>query len=123
MQRYSKEGFPKNYGLIETNFMIFNMRHPIIHDLLTAWRNELANETHRDQLSINYILWKFNVEWMPLMHEGQSLRDNKDFAYFAHGKNTGYLRPLVQGSKQIAPSNERMKKRDTVWKKVKGFLN
>ena len=90
MNRYQEEGFPTNHGLIETNFLIFNLRHPELASLLNAWRRELIEETRRDQLSINYVLWKNNLSWFPIMDEGRSLRDHQDFAYMGHGRNSGY---------------------------------
>ncbi len=94
MNRYRDEGFPANHGLIETNFMIFNLHHPKIGAVLEDWRSELRNETRRDQLSLNYVLWKNRCEWFPIMCEGHSLRDHPDFAYMGHGRNSGLL-PIV----------------------------
>lgn len=90
MERYREEGFPPNQGLIETNFLIFNLRHPEISRLLEAWRQELIQETQRDQLSLNYVLWKNRLTWYPIMHEGRSLRDHDGFAYMGHGRNSGF---------------------------------
>lgn len=92
---YAEEGFPRKYGLIETNFLLFNLKHPLISKIFELWLNELETQTHRDQLSLNYVLWKLDAQWFPLMAEGHSLRDSNDFAYFGHGQNSGYLTPKL----------------------------
>lgn len=103
MNRYATEGFPKKYGLIETNFLLFNLTHPLTAKIFQLWANELESQTHRDQLSLNYVLWKLKANWLPLMIEGHSLRDCPGFAYFGHGRNDNYRSPLLPQSKSIAP--------------------
>lgn len=90
MSRYAKEGFPKGCGLIETNFFVVNLRHPKARQVFEVWASEIEENSHRDQLSLNYALWKCGADWMALLDEGQTLRDSFDFAYFGHGKNSGY---------------------------------
>lgn len=102
MNRYAAEGFPKKHGLIETNFLLFNLTHPLTAKIFELWASELENQTHRDQLSLNYVLWKLKAKWLPLMTEGHSLRDCPGFAYFGHGRNSGYRPPLLSQSKFIA---------------------
>ncbi|WP_462381122.1 rhamnan synthesis F family protein [Pseudomonas sp. Marseille-QA0892] len=102
MIRYAAEGFPKKYGLIETNFLLFNLSHPLTPKIFELWAQELESKTHRDQLSLNYVLWKLNAEWLPLMAEGHSLRDCPDFAYFGHGGNSGYRSPKLQQLEPIS---------------------
>lgn len=104
MSDYAAQGYPKHNGLIETNFMIYNLRHPRIAEVLEAWRTEVSGSTHRDQLSLNYVLWKLDLTWMPLMSEGQNLRTHPDFAYFGHGRNGGYRTPLLP-PKTLTPRN------------------
>jgi len=95
MQAYGDLGFPKKHGLIETNFLIYNLRHPKIAELLAAWNHEVSHRTHRDQLSLNFVLWKLGLNWLPLMTEGRNLRAHDDFAYFGHGPNSGYQTPTL----------------------------
>jgi GT2 family glycosyltransferase len=89
MEKYRRKGFPVGQGLIETNLLIFNLEHPRVSDFLAEWRRELEQESRRDQLSINYALWKCGLDWLPIMEEGRSLRDHGGFAYLGHGKNAG----------------------------------
>ena len=58
MDRYKNEGFPANYGLVQTNVMIRQHNDRYSKDLMEKWWSELKDYSHRDQLSFNYALWK-----------------------------------------------------------------
>ena len=58
MEKYEKEGFPKKYGLLQSNILLRKHNEPDCIKLMEAWFNELKDNSHRDQLSFNYILWK-----------------------------------------------------------------
>lgn len=58
MNRYKNEGFPANYGLVQTNVMIRHHNDQYSRDLMEKWWDELKDNSHRDQLSFNYALWK-----------------------------------------------------------------
>lgn len=59
---YKKEGFPKNFGLVETAIIIrkHNDKQCIIID--NMWAKELVNKSHRDQMSFDYVRWKTGIE-------------------------------------------------------------
>lgn len=59
---YKKEGFPKNYGLFETNIVIRKHSDPKCVAIMETWWNEIDKFTKRDQLSFTYSLWKNNVD-------------------------------------------------------------
>ncbi|MCB1333493.1 MAG: glycosyltransferase [Roseivivax sp.] len=104
VKKYADEGYPKHHGLIETNLMVLNLRHPQIRALFDLWRREVSEQTHRDQLSLNYALWKLGLDWMPLMQEGKNLRTEPQFAYFGHRDNSGYRPVQIDGARVIDPS-------------------
>ena len=62
MERYKKEGFPSDYGLVQTNIMLRKHNDPVCVKLMEDWWAELSVGSHRDQLSFNYALWKNNGE-------------------------------------------------------------
>ncbi|WP_334078985.1 rhamnan synthesis F family protein [Microbulbifer sp. M83] len=101
IERYRSEGYPENNGLVETNFMIVNLKHPSSKQIMELWSKEVTESCHRDQLSLNYVLWKVNASWHPLMKDGMSLRDSPDFAYFGHGKNSGYVAPREVATSKV----------------------
>lgn len=104
VNRYKKEGFPVKFGLIETNLLIINMRHPKTAELFQTWSDEIEKGSHRDQLSLNYALWKTKAPWHPIFSEKICTRDSFDFAFLGHGKNSGYPKDFsVKTSKIITP--------------------
>lgn len=58
LKRYSSEGFPKEYGLVQSNIIVRKHNYEDCKKVMETWSNELINESHRDQLSFNYALWK-----------------------------------------------------------------
>lgn len=58
IERYKKEGFPKNYGLLQSNIMLRVHNNEDCIKFMEQWFEELKNGSHRDQLSFNYVAWK-----------------------------------------------------------------
>lgn len=58
MDRYREEGFPTDYGLLQSNIMIRKHNEPDCIKLMETWSDELIKGSHRDQLSFNYCCWK-----------------------------------------------------------------
>ena len=59
-ERYKKEKFPDNYGLIETSFILRRHNEKDCINIMEKWWNEIKMFSHRDQLSLCYVLWKEN---------------------------------------------------------------
>lgn len=57
-KRYTEEGFPKNYGLVQSNIVIRRHNNPDCIKLMETWWEEVKNGSHRDQLSFDYARWK-----------------------------------------------------------------
>ena len=62
MKRYKEEGFPYNYGLVQSNIMVRKHNDQYCIDLMEKWWSELKDYSHRDQLSFNYALWKIGKD-------------------------------------------------------------
>ena len=78
--RYMKEKFPKHIGLYETNIIISHPKNKSVIRLYDAWWKQIYEYSHRDQLSLNYIIWKNG-----LLKYIKSV-DSKDFPPKAHKK-------------------------------------
>jgi O-antigen biosynthesis protein len=91
LECYRAAGFPERHGLIETNLMFFDLRNGACDRFLDAWWDEIERFSHRDQLSVNFALWKTRTRWQPIFSERRSLRDASGFRYFGHGRNSGYV--------------------------------
>jgi len=55
---YREQGYPENFGLIETNILFRRHKSPSIVGLMENWWNEVKNKSRRDQLSLNYSIWR-----------------------------------------------------------------
>lgn len=58
---YRNEGFPENYGLTENCIILRNHRHPDLKLILDHWWEQFYSGIKRDQISLPYIRWKYNV--------------------------------------------------------------
>ncbi len=58
MKRYKNEGFPKDFGLLQSNILLRKHNEEDCVKLMEDWFEELKENSHRDQLSFNYVLWK-----------------------------------------------------------------
>lgn len=76
------DGFPKQYGLFENGFLIRRNTEEI-RKLNELWWNVFIKGTNRDQLSLMYCLWKYNINWN-YIQSGKSIYDNPYLIYFKH---------------------------------------
>ena len=60
-ERYKKENVPYNLGMLETNIIIRKDKE-WVRNLMNVWWGEIRDNSHRDQLSIIYVLWKYNLK-------------------------------------------------------------
>lgn len=74
-KKYIDEGFPKNFGLYETGFMV-RKNNQITNNFNDLWWNEILNGSGRDQLSQMYISWKYNFKISQIL-VGDSAYNNK----------------------------------------------
>lgn len=58
IDRYKKEGYPEENGLLQSNILIRRHNEEDCIRLMEAWYDELKDNSHRDQLSFNYVSWK-----------------------------------------------------------------
>ena len=58
--KYKRENFPDNNGLSENCLIIRKHNELRCINFMNKWFNEIKRNSHRDQLSFNYILWKNN---------------------------------------------------------------
>jgi 16S rRNA G966 N2-methylase RsmD len=59
-KRYIKENYPDNIGLTENCIIIRRHNNKKVIKLMDIWWNEIKNYSYRDQLSLNYAIWKLN---------------------------------------------------------------
>ena len=62
MDWYKSLGYPNNNGLIETTILVRRNNEKDVKTLNEEWWNIVDNFSNRDQLSFNFILWKYGIE-------------------------------------------------------------
>ena len=68
IKRYKNENFPDKNGLAETCLIIRRHNDLKCINFMEKWFHEIKHNSHRDQLSFNYIFWKFGnkiVKYIP----------------------------------------------------------
>lgn len=83
MTRYEKAGFPKNYGLFETNIMVYKPTNQM-KTLMRSWWGEIVSGAKRDQLSFTYVLWALGVHCFNLETGALNARNNSNYEYKYH---------------------------------------
>ena len=83
---YSFDGYPRDNGLYETNVIIMHHKDPKVIELMDKWWDFIFEYSHRDQLSINYVIWKYHFsdfvhavktyDFIPIPHK--KLKDVED---------------------------------------------
>ena len=72
VNKYLAEGYPRDNGLFATSLIVIKNNNDNCINLFKTWSDEYVNGSRRDQLSVNYSLWKYrkngnniNVKVMP----------------------------------------------------------
>lgn len=91
---YRSKGFYHD-DLIESNFLIMNLRDSKLIGFLNAWWNEIDCFSRRDQLSVNYAMQKIGIDWLRLMDKPDNVRTYDAFAYVAHDSGKGPAASLL----------------------------
>ncbi len=60
LSNYLAKGLPTHYGMVQTGMMIRNNTKEV-REYCKLWFDEVLKYSHRDQLSFNYIQWKYNL--------------------------------------------------------------
>lgn len=79
IKKISSEGFPKNYGLSETNIIYRKHNDDTIKTVSQEWWNNITTYSRRDQLSFYYVLWKLDVKVDKLFPKGIDTHRIKHF--------------------------------------------
>lgn len=87
ISRYKKENFPEKYGMVQSNIIIRKHNTDECKKVMNLWWKELSNGSHRDQLSFNYCLWKYQDVKVKLLDK--FIYKSKYFKLSTHKKNNG----------------------------------
>lgn len=93
---YRKLGFDCQ-DLIESNFMMFNLRDSRVRPFLDCWWKEIDRFSKRDQLSLNYALNEHGLAWHSITDKSISIRNHPKFARVLHDGTSGPAQKLITG--------------------------
>jgi len=90
MDWYKSMGYPKGNGLIESTILVRKNNEEDVRTLNEEWWKIIESFSNRDQLSFNFVVWKFGIKHKVLEGGGLSL---ESFFYMKpHSKMTFYSR-------------------------------
>ena len=75
--RYKNEGFPKEYGMLECNVLVSDLKNENSKNIFDNWWNEyLSSESMRDQIALPYVLWKMKKKVEEVGNLGNNVNTN-----------------------------------------------
>ena len=84
INRYQKEGFPKEYGMNEATIIVSNNKKIAIN-LLNQWYKEfIKSNSLRDQIAWPYVLWKNNLKIFDVGILGDNIYNNYTIEMVQH---------------------------------------
>ena len=86
IEKYKREGFPKKFGMYQTNILAREHNNKKCKELMETWWNQIKEYTKRDQLSFTYALWKLNYNKENISIMGESSYLNPRFIIDEHIK-------------------------------------
>ncbi|MFQ6791636.1 MAG: glycosyltransferase domain-containing protein [Thomasclavelia sp.] len=87
LQKYKDKGLPKKYGLIEGNFIIYDLHNKKGKDIVDQlWKELISSQSGRDQLAWPYILWKNNIKIDEVCTLGNNVYNNVKIRIQGHSK-------------------------------------
>ena len=95
IDKYEKKSF-LHRDLIESNFIIFDLRNNKTACFLDRWWHEIDRHSRRDQLSLNYALSEAGFDWYRLTKRPDSIRNHPDFAFVPHDNGVGPSMKLIE---------------------------
>lgn len=91
--------------LIESNFMIFDLKNKNLSSMFNTWWNQLDTFSKRDQLSLPFAIHEHGIKYHHITDRPNSIRNHPDFALIPHSGNDNSIKELVDAlsASQIDP--------------------
>ncbi len=121
LDRYKEEGFPKDFGLLQSNIMIRKHNEKDCIKFMEEWFSEVKNGSHRDQLSFNYVQWKnqdIKVEYLD-----KKIYKSEWFNWTAgHGKKVVSSRTSITTTRNISSTRKSRKSIEELKKEFRAMM-
>jgi hypothetical protein len=92
--RLDAHGFPRRAGLVEAGFIIRDHHDNRVVQAMEEWWEMIRNGSRRDQVSVNFVLWKQGLQYVVL--PGHS-RDNEWAYWKGHSSGDASRTPDATG--------------------------
>lgn len=86
VEAYRKEGFPEQFGLLETTVVLTDLKNESGLNILELCWHELESKSTRDQLGLPYAIWKSGFSIDDIGNLGYNLMANPKFRKVSHVK-------------------------------------
>ncbi len=86
MDFYKSKGMPECFGVTENAVIIRKCNDPEVNSLMEQWWEQIQRFTHRDQLSLPYVLWKNGVDISYIFSLGYNIWGSPFFIFHIHKK-------------------------------------
>ncbi len=90
MKRYSKEGFPRFFGLTENGILVREHNNEDCIRIMDTWWDEVLNYSRRDQLSFMYAIWKNGFIPQDIGYIGDTYRNGPEFSPKKHNIDNNF---------------------------------
>lgn len=85
VEKYVENGFPKKFGMLEATIIVTDLKNEVAKKLLNDWWDEfISTESLRDQISLQYIVWKNKFKIDDIGTLGNNLYRNPKFRVNIH---------------------------------------
>ncbi len=85
VERYQRAGFPRHFGMLEATIIVTDLKNEKSRTLYDEWWKEFINsESYRDQISLQYIIWKNGLKISDFGSLGKNLYRNPKFRINIH---------------------------------------
>lgn len=82
---YRKKGFPENYGMVEGNVFVVDLKNNNAKNIFKKWWSEYIKfNAGRDQISLPYVLWDENIRIEEVYNLGSDVYKNKKLYITEH---------------------------------------
>lgn len=82
MDYYKRQGFPDHFGMYENGVLIRKHMDSKCIKIMNEWWDELEHFSKRDQMSLNYVLWKNEVKDDDILLLGENIFRNSRFRFY-----------------------------------------
>jgi hypothetical protein len=84
MKRYRIAGYPENYGLFATGIIARRHNRPNVRSMCEYWWKEYRIGSRRDQLSLNYAIWRSRPIKIAAVEYDQQFNVTRNFILHSH---------------------------------------